>query len=57
MSGQKEASALEEMGKLELAELLAQMLAESGGPLTTSEQRAADRKLGIPDRKRRPPRG
>jgi Arc/MetJ-type ribon-helix-helix transcriptional regulator len=41
------ASALDEKSKLdELAALLDEMLAESGGPLTKAERRAADRKLG-----------
>jgi hypothetical protein len=37
----------------ELAALLALMLAETGGPLTEAEQRAADEELGIPVEKRR----
>lgn len=42
------ASALEEKAKLdELAALLDEMLAESGGPLTRAERRAADRALGV----------
>lgn len=42
------ASALEEKAKLdELAALLAEMLAESGGPLSAAERRAADRALGV----------
>ncbi|MDA8282662.1 MAG: toxin-antitoxin system antitoxin subunit [Actinomycetota bacterium] len=41
------ARALEDRAKLdELASLLDEMLAESGGPLTPTEQRAADRVLG-----------
>jgi Arc/MetJ-type ribon-helix-helix transcriptional regulator len=41
------ASALEEKAKLDdLAALLDEMLAESGGPLTTREKKAADRALG-----------
>jgi Arc/MetJ-type ribon-helix-helix transcriptional regulator len=41
------ASALEEKVKLdELSTLLDEMLAESGGPLTPAERRAADRALG-----------
>ena len=41
------ATALEEQLKLdELAALLSEMLAESGGPLTARERSAADRKLG-----------
>jgi len=48
------ASALEEKAKLdELAALLDQMLAESGGPLTSAERRAADRALGVSLTKRR----
>jgi Arc/MetJ-type ribon-helix-helix transcriptional regulator len=43
------ASALEEKAKLdELAALLDEMLAESGGPLRPAERRAADRALGVP---------
>lgn len=43
------AAALEEKVKLDdLASLLDEMLAESGGPLTTAERRAADRALGRP---------
>jgi hypothetical protein len=42
------ASALEEKAKLdELSALLSEMLAESGGPLTKAERRAADRALGL----------
>jgi Arc/MetJ-type ribon-helix-helix transcriptional regulator len=42
------ASALEEKAKLDdLAELLTEMLAESGGPLTPAEKRAADEILGV----------
>jgi len=41
------AHALEEQAKLDdLASLLDEMLAETGGPLTTSEKSAADRALG-----------
>ena len=41
------AAALEEQAKLEdLAALLDEMLAETGGPLTAAERRAADRALG-----------
>jgi antitoxin ParD1/3/4 len=40
-------AALREKVKLdELSTLLAEMLAESGGPLTAAERRAADRALG-----------
>jgi len=42
------ASALEEKAKLdELSTLFDEMLAESGGPLTVAERRAADRTLGV----------
>ena len=42
------ASALEEKAKLdELATLLEEMLAETGGPLSAAERRAADRALGV----------
>ena len=42
------ATALEEKAKLdELATLLSEMLAESGGPLSAAERRAADRALGL----------
>ncbi len=42
------ALALEEKAKLdELSTLLDDMLAESGGPLTVKERRAADRALGV----------
>jgi hypothetical protein len=51
------ASALAEKIKLdELSALLDEMLAETGGPLTPQERRAADRALGIqatPSRPRR----
>ncbi len=41
------ARALEEQAKLDdLALLLDEMLAESGGPLTAAERKAADRALG-----------
>jgi Arc/MetJ-type ribon-helix-helix transcriptional regulator len=50
-------AALKEKVKLDdLSTLLTEMLAESGGPLTTAERRAADRALGVaakPARKRR----
>ena len=43
------AAALEEKAKLDdLASLLDEMLAESGGPLTAAERRAADQALGLP---------
>jgi Arc/MetJ-type ribon-helix-helix transcriptional regulator len=42
------ASALAEKAKLDdLAELLNQMLAETGGPLTAAERRNADEILGV----------
>jgi hypothetical protein len=42
------AVAIEEKAKLDdLATLLDEMLAASGGPLTAAERRAADRALGI----------
>lgn len=42
------AAALEEKAKLDdLASLLDEMLAESGGPLTAAERRAADKALGV----------
>ena len=48
------ASALEDKVKLDdLAGLLEEMLAESGGPLSVTERQAADRALGIPVRKPR----
>jgi hypothetical protein len=39
----------------ELANLLTEMLAETGGPMTVAERRAADRALGVakPTRRRR----
>jgi len=46
------AAAIEEKAKLDdLAVLLNEMLAASGGPLTATERRAADRALGIPTKK------
>ncbi len=46
--------ALEEKVKLdELSTLLAEMLEESGGPLTRAEERAADRALGVKKTKAR----
>jgi hypothetical protein len=48
------ASALEEKVKLdELSALLDEMLAESGGPLTTAERRAIDTVLGAARKPRR----
>ncbi|MET0413223.1 MAG: toxin-antitoxin system antitoxin subunit [Polyangiaceae bacterium] len=49
--------ALEEKVKLdELSALLDEMLQESGGPLSATERRAADRALGIVTKKVRPRR-
>jgi Arc/MetJ-type ribon-helix-helix transcriptional regulator len=48
------AAALEEKAKLdELEALLDEMLEESGGPLTASERRVADRALGVTKPKRK----
>lgn len=48
------AAALEEKAKLdELAELLAEMLAETGGPLSARERHVADEALGVARRGRR----
>ena len=48
------ASALDEKAKLDdLAALLDEMLAESGGPLSPSEVRAADRAIGARPGRRR----
>ena len=45
---------LEEKGKLDdLSTLLDEMLAESGGPLTKAEERAAERALGLPSKRTR----
>lgn len=45
------ADALEEKVKLDdLSQLLDEMLAASGGPLTPAERRAADRALGVAKR-------
>jgi hypothetical protein len=45
------ASALAEKAKLdELSALLDEMLAESGGPLSAAERRAANRALGVPSK-------
>jgi len=47
------ASALEEKARLDdLAELLDEMLAKTGGPLDASERRSADRALGLPAQRR-----
>ena len=48
------AAALEEKSKLdELEELLQEMLAETGGPLSPRERQAADAALGVSIRHRR----
>ena len=48
------AAALEEKTKLEeLDELLQKMLAETGGPLSALERRAADEALGLSVRRKR----
>jgi hypothetical protein len=48
------AAAMEEKAKLdELAEMLDEMLATTGGPMTAAERRAADVALGKPARRRR----
>lgn len=48
------AAALEEKAKLdELAIMLDEMLAQSGGPLTDGERRAADAALGLAPAKKR----
>jgi Arc/MetJ-type ribon-helix-helix transcriptional regulator len=48
------AAAIEDKAKLDdLATLLDEMLAETGGPPTAAEMRAADRALGIKPRRRR----
>jgi hypothetical protein len=48
------AAALAEKAKLEeLAELLQEMLSETGGPLRAEERRSADEALGIPRRRKR----
>jgi len=48
------ADALDQKTKLDdLAALLDEMLADTGGPLTAAERRAADRALGIRSRRRR----
>lgn len=47
------AAALEEKTKLDdLADMLAEMLAETGGPLTENERCAADDALGVTRRRR-----
>jgi len=48
------AAAIEEKTKLdELSDMLAEMLAETGGPLTERERRVADETLGIERRRKR----
>ncbi len=52
------ADALEEKAKLdELATLLSEMLAESGGPLSAAERRVADRALGMTTKRARKGKG
>jgi Arc/MetJ-type ribon-helix-helix transcriptional regulator len=49
------ASAIAEKVKNEdLADLLREMLAETGGPMTATERREADRMLGLSGRKKKP---
>jgi Arc/MetJ-type ribon-helix-helix transcriptional regulator len=48
------AAALEEKAKLDnLADMLQEMLAETGGPLTERERRVADHALGVAPRRKR----
>jgi Arc/MetJ-type ribon-helix-helix transcriptional regulator len=48
------AAAMEEKARLDdLARLLDEMLAETGGPLTGRERRAADEALGVGGRRRK----
>ena len=48
------AEAVEQRAKLDdLAMLLVELLAETGGPLTAAERRAADRQLGMTRPRRR----
>lgn len=48
------AAALEEKAKLDdLERLLAEMLAETGGPLTQGERRAADEAIGLARKRRK----
>lgn len=50
------ASAIEQKAKLDdLATLLDEMLAETGGPMTPTERRATDRLLGLATPRRRKP--
>ena len=52
------AAALEEKVKQDdLSTLLAEMLMETGGPLSAAERRAADRELGVASRSRKKRRG
>ena len=47
-------AAIEEQAKLDdLAGLLDEMLAETGGPMTAAERRSADEKLGAARRRKR----
>ena len=49
-------AAIDEKAKLdELGDMLTAMLAESGGPLSAAEKRAADEALGVRARKRKAP--
>ena len=51
------ASAIEEKSKLDdLAQLLEEMLVETGGPLTAAERKRADLALGVRTVNRRPKR-
>jgi hypothetical protein len=48
------ASAMAEKAKADdLAQLLEEMLAETGGPMTAAERRAADRRLGLSGKQER----
>jgi Arc/MetJ-type ribon-helix-helix transcriptional regulator len=48
------AAAIEEKTKLdELADMLTEMLAQTGGPLTEAERKIADESLGIERRRKR----
>ena len=51
------AAAIEEKAKNDdLSAFLDEMLAETGGPLTAAEKRAADRALGLPKSRKRVPK-
>jgi hypothetical protein len=45
------ARAIEEQAKLDEADLFAEMLAETGGPLTAAEKRRADREMALATRR------